>query len=243
MVDEGLSREEACRRIYIIDIDGLIHFSSMGITDAQKPYIQPQTALSNWKIHSDHISLMDVMANAHPTILIGVSAQGGAFNKDVIEEMARHTDRPIIFPLSNPTSKAECTPQEAIEWTRGKAIIATGSPFSPVVFEGKTYKIGQCNNVYIFPGVGLGALGSEASQVTEGMFLEAARMLASHSPALKDPTASLFPPIEEVRAVSRKIALAVAQKGCEENVAKCTDIKKGIESHVWDPHYPTYKSV
>ncbi len=241
MVDDGLSREEASKRIYLIDIDGLIHFNSKNITDAQRPYVQPQSQVTNWKIHSDHISLLDVVANAHPTILIGVSAQGGAFNKEVIEEMARHTARPILFPLSNPTSKAECTPQEAIEWTHGKAIVATGSPFSPVVFEGKTYKIGQCNNVYIFPGVGLGALGSEASQVTEGMFLAAARMLASHSPALKDPTASLFPPIEEVRSVSRQIALAVAKRACEEKVARCSDFKKGIESHVWEPSYPIYQ--
>jgi malate dehydrogenase (oxaloacetate-decarboxylating) len=240
MIDEGLSKEEACKRIYIIDIHGLIHFNSKGTTDSQKPYMQPRSQVTHWQLHSEHISLMDVVANAHPTILIGVSAQGGAFTQEIIQEMARHTERPIIFPLSNPTSKAECTPQEAIEWTDGKAIVATGSPFSPVEYKGKTYKIGQCNNVYIFPGVGLGALGSEASQVTDGMFLVAARTLASHSPVLKDPTASLFPPIGEVRAISRKIALAVAKKGCEENVARCTDIKKGIESHIWEPHYPIY---
>lgn len=240
MIDEGSSQEEACKQIYLIDIDGLIHFNSKEISDAQKPYMQPQAQLAHWNIHSDHISLLDVVANAHPTILIGVSAQGGAFNKTVIEEMARHTDRPIIFPLSNPTSKAECTPQEAIEWTKGQAIIATGSPFSPVVYQGKTYKISQCNNVYIFPGVGLGALGAQATQVTDGMFLEASRILASFSPALKDPIASLFPPIEEVQEVSRKIAYAVAKKACEEKVAQTSDIKKGIEAHIWEPHYPQY---
>jgi malate dehydrogenase (oxaloacetate-decarboxylating) len=241
MVDEGLSHEDACRRIYIIDIDGLIHFNSKEISAHQKPYVQPQSELTHWKIHSDHISLLDVVTNIHPTILIGVSAQGGAFNKEVIEEMARHTARPILFPLSNPTSKAECTPQEAIEWTQGKAIVATGSPFSPVVYEGKTYKIGQCNNVYIFPGVGLGALGAEASKVTDGMFLAAARTLSRLSPALKDPTASLFPPIEQVRSASRQIALSVAKKACEERVAGGIDYKKGIESHIWEPHYPTYR--
>jgi len=242
MVDEGLSREEACLRIYLIDIDGLIHFSSTHINDAQRPYVQPQSALKDWKLHTEHVSLLDVVTNAHPTILIGVCAQGGAFTKEIIEEMARHVERPVIFPLSNPTSKAECTAEEAIQWTHGKALIATGSPFQPVEYKGKTTQIGQCNNVYIFPGIGLGALASQASKVTDGMFLEAARTLSSFSPALKDPTASLFPKIEEVRKVSREIAKAVAKKACLEKVAKIplSDIEKEIEAHVWEPHYSKY---
>lgn len=242
MIDEGSSPEEARRHIYVIDIDGLVHFSSKHVTDTQKPYIQSQTQLKDWKIHSDHISLLDVISNAHPTVLIGVSAQGGSFNKEVITEMALHTERPIILPLSNPTSKAECTPHEAIEWTKGKAIVATGSPFPPVHYSENTYHITQCNNVYIFPGLGLGALGAQATEITDGMFLEAARTLAKFSPAIKDPRASLFPSIEEVRSVSYQIALAVAKKACEENVAKSplSEIKKGIEAHIWEPHYPTY---
>lgn len=240
LIAEGLSLEEARAKIYVIDIDGLIHFSSKHVTEMQKPYIQSQARLKSWKIHSDHISLLDVIVNAHPTILIGVSAQGGAFNQPIIEEMARYTERPIILPLSNPTSKAECTPEQAIEWTRGHAIVATGSPFPPVEYQGKTYHISQCNNVYIFPGLGLGALGSGAKEITEGMFLEAARTLAKFSPAIKDPTASLFPSIEEARSVSYKIALAVAKKASDEGVAAVSDIKKGIEAHVWDPKYPVY---
>jgi len=239
---EGLSNEEACRRIYMVDIDGLIHFSSKNIHDAQKPYVQPQSALKGWKVSSDYISLLDVCINARPTILVGVCAQSGAFTREIIEEMCRHSERPIIFPMSNPTSKAECTAEEAIHWTKGKGVIATGSPFPPVVYEGKTHTISQCNNVYIFPGLGLGALSSQATQVTEGMFLEAARTLSTFSPALKDPTASLFPKIEEVRSVSRKIATAVAKKACEENVARIapSEIEKAIEAHVWEPRYPKY---
>lgn len=240
LIAEGLSLEEARAKIYVIDIDGLIHFSSKHVTEMQKPYVQLQAALKSWKIHSDHISLLDVIVNAHPTILIGVSAQGGAFNQQIIEEMARNTERPIILPLSNPTSKAECTPEQAIEWTRGHAIVATGSPFPPVEYQGKTYHISQCNNVYIFPGLGLGALGSGAKEITEGMFLEAARTLAKFSPAIKDPTASLFPSIEEARSVSHKIALAVAKKAAEEGVATVSDIKKGVEAHIWEPKYPVY---
>jgi malate dehydrogenase (oxaloacetate-decarboxylating) len=243
LIAEGLSLEEARAKIYVIDIDGLIHFSSKHVTEMQKPYIQSQARLKSWKIHSDHISLLDVIVNAHPTILIGVSAQGGAFNQQIIEEMARYTERPIILPLSNPTSKAECTPEQAIEWTRGHAIVATGSPFPPVEYQGKTYQISQCNNVYIFPGLGLGALGSGAKEITEGMFLEAARTLAKFSPAIKDPTASLFPSIEEARSVSHKIALAVAKKASDEGVATVSDIKKGIEAHIWDPKYPVYSKA
>lgn len=242
MVDEGVPKEQACSRIYLIDVDGLIHFSSKQIFDPQKPYIQPQAALKDWKIHSDHISLQDVVSNAQPTILIGVCGQGGAFTKEVIVEMARHTDRPIIFPLSNPTSRAEATPEDILTWTQGKAIIATGSPFPPVTYQGKSHRIGQCNNVYVFPGVGLGALGCQAKQVTDGMFLAAAKTLAACSPALKDPSASLFPPIEEVRTTCRKIALAVAKQACAEKVAQVSlsSLEEGIAAHVWEPHYPKY---
>ncbi len=243
LIDEGLSKEEACRKIYIVDIDGLIHIHSPNIHESQRPYAQPRSAIDHWKIaNPSYISLEDVVAHVHPTILIGVSAQGGAFTKDIIEEMARHQERPIVFPLSNPTSKAECTPEELIQWTNGKAIIATGSPFQPVHYQGKTYHIGQCNNVYIFPGVGLGALAAEAVHLTDEIFLEAARTLASHSPAVKDPTASLFPSIEEVRGVSRKVAFAVARKAREEKLSNLSDseIEKRLEALVWTPAYPNY---
>ncbi len=242
MVDEGLDREEAHRRIFLIDIEGLIHFSTPHVDERQRPYVQPQKAVQGWNIRSERISLLDVVSQAHPTILIGVSAQAGAFTQEIIAEMARHTERPIIFPLSNPTSKAECTPEELIQWTKGKALLATGSPFPPVTYQGKTDQISQCNNVYIFPGMGLGALAAQATQITDEMFLEAARTLASFSPALHSPTASLFPQIEEVRKVSQQIALAVARQACKEKVAKIapSEIEKEIAAHVWEPHYPRY---
>ncbi len=241
MVDEGLSIEEARGRIYLIDVDGLIHFGSKNLNDNQKIYMQPQSRIKDWKV-SSHISLFDVMANAKPSILIGVCAQGGAFTQDVIQEMYRYTKRPIIFPLSNPTTKAECTPDEAIQWTEGKAIIATGSPFPPVVFRGHTYPITQCNNVYIFPGLGLGSLAAKAMHITEGMLLTAARELVKYSPALKNPHALLFPKIEDVRKISRKIAYAVAKKACDEGVGKCLlkDLEKEISERIWEPRYPKY---
>ncbi|OGN64503.1 MAG: NAD-dependent malic enzyme [Chlamydiae bacterium RIFCSPHIGHO2_12_FULL_49_9] len=242
MREEGLSEEEAYSRIYIIDVDGLIHFNSQHLGDALLPYQKTQNQLKSWKIaNSNHISFQETIKNGKITVLIGVCAQTGAFTKEIIQEMSLHTQRPIVFPLSNPTSKAECTPQELIEWTDGKAIVATGSPFQPVQHRGKTYKIGQCNNVYIFPGVGLGALAARAKEVTDGMFLEAARALASFSPALKNPAESLFPRIEEVREVSRQIAVRVAQKAASEGISSATaEIEKNIQSLVWEPHYPKY---
>lgn len=246
LIEEGLSEKEARGRIYLIDVDGLLHFNSPRVYDSQRPYLQPRTAIEAWKIaNAEFISLQDVVNNAHPTILIGVSAQGGAFTKEIIEEMLKYTKRPIVFPLSNPTSKAECTPQELIEWTEGQAIIATGSPFQPVQYKGKSYHIGQCNNVYIFPGVGLGALAAEASHLTDSIFLEAARTLSAASPALKDPTASLFPAIEEVRGVSRKVALAVAKKAIEEKLSNLSmkEIEERMRTLSWEPRYPQYVTI
>lgn len=213
MAAEGLPREKAARQIYIIDIDGLLYGHDT----------------KNWDVADQKkITLEEVVVNAKPTVLIGVCAQKGAFTESIVKEMARHTERPIIFPLSNPTSKAECTPAELIEWTDGKAIIATGSPFDPVSYQGKTYHIGQCNNVYIFPGVGVGAIAAKSSEVTDEMFLTGAWMLAAHSPALKDPTASLFPTIEEARGVAREIAIAVSKN------------EKAVDALMWEPAYPIY---
>ncbi len=242
MVGDGLSLEEARKRIYLIDVNGLIHFGTKNMTEAQKPYAHALAEIKDWKAHSENISLLDVINNAKPSVLIGVCAQGGAFTQEIIQAMYSHVKKPIIFPLSNPTTRAECTPEEAIQWTKGNAIIATGSPFAPVTYEGKTHHITQCNNVYIFPGLGLGALASGATKVTDGMFLTAARTLAKYAPALKDPCAPLFPSIPDARAVARKIALAVAQKACEDGVAKCPvkDLEKEIEARAWDPHYPKY---
>lgn len=244
MVAGGLSQEEAAGRIYMVDRNGLIHFNSPPHhLDGPFPYVQPHHHLTNWKAANfDHITMEEVIINAQPTILIGVSAQSGAFTQSCVEKMLSYTKRPIIFPLSNPTSKAEATPQELIEWTKGQAIIATGSPFMPVLFEGKTYKIAQCNNVYIFPSMGLGALAAEASQITSGMFLQAAETLASLSPALKDPTASLFPDISEVRSITRKIAAAIAQKAIEDKVSSIdpSTIQERIEKLIWKPSYPRF---
>jgi malate dehydrogenase (oxaloacetate-decarboxylating) len=241
MMQEGLSHQEALQRLFVIDSHGLLHTNSSRAFEHQKPILHPYEGVRGWaaSMRVDEITLMDVIEKAHPTILIGVCGQSGVFTKEIITNMAKHTERPIVFPLSNPTSQAECTPKELIEWTKGKAIIATGSPFAPVDYQGKKFSIAQCNNAYIFPGIGLGALAAKASQVTDGMFLEAARVLASFSPALKNPAAGLFPTIEEVRATSRNIAIGVAKQAILERVAKISSaqIEKRVDELMWSPSY------
>ena len=149
----------------------------------------------------------------HPTVLIGTSAQPGAFTEEIIREMARHTERPIIFPLSNPTSKSEASPADLISWTEGRALVATGSPYGNVFYNGREIPIGQCNNAFIFPGVGLGVIACGSRRVTNEMFVAAARALARFSPALEDPYGSLFPALENVRVISRDVAVEVALRG------------------------------
>ena len=231
---KGLTKQDALERIYIVDKYGLIHSNSPEIHENQKTFVKQAQSIKNWNVPNfDFITLEEVVQHARPTVLIGVSAQTGAFSQKVIEMMASYVDRPVILPLSNPTSKVEATPSEIIEWTKGRAIIATGSPFQPVVYGEKTFHIPQCNNVYIFPGVGLGSLASGASQVTEGMFLEAAETLANFSPK------TIFPPIEEVAHLSRKIAVAVALQAIKDGVSIASDgsIESLIDERFWHPSY------
>jgi malate dehydrogenase (oxaloacetate-decarboxylating) len=239
MVAQGVEEKKARSQIFVVDLAGLLHTNLTAFDEQQRPFLQAFEALRSWKlVNSSHISLLDVIKNVHPTVLIGVSGQGGAFTEELVKEMAKAVDRPIIFPLSNPTSKAEATPDELIRWSEGRAIVATGSPFVPVVYEGKTYTIGQCNNVYIFPGIGLGVLAAGAREVTDGMFRVASETLAAFSPALQEGTASLFPPFERVRDVSIEIARAVATQAEKEGVAPHRDIEKELTDRIWVPSYP-----
>jgi malate dehydrogenase (oxaloacetate-decarboxylating) len=181
-----------------------------------------------------------VVKNVHPTVLIGTSAQAGAFTESIVREMSSHTERPAIFPLSNPTSKCEATPADLLAWTDGKALIATGSPFEPVTHCDRTIAIGQCNNSFIFPGVGLGIIASGARRVTNEMFVAAARVLSKFSPALNDPTAPLYPSLENVRSVSKDVAVAVAAEAQRAGLAEPhseEETLKLIEDTMWQPHY------
>ncbi len=244
MKEEGMSEEEAYQKFYVVDIHGLIHDRMQSMDPHQRKFARSFDEISGWKGGKDTvITLLDVVKNARPTILIGVSTQAGAFTEEVVKAMAQHTERPVIFPLSNPTANSEANPADLIAWTEGKAIIATGSPFSPIAYQGRTYPIAQCNNVYIFPGIGLGVIASGARYVSDRMFLKAARVLSAHSPLLKDPFAPLFPAFETLRPICREIAIAVAEVAQEEGHAARTsrsEIEKSVDQTMWYPDYPAY---
>ncbi|HEX2578899.1 MAG TPA: NAD-dependent malic enzyme, partial [Rhabdochlamydiaceae bacterium] len=247
MVGAGISKERALQELYIIDIHGLVHQGHqdlMGIPTHQKLFARPQTEISKWKVpNKSMITLLDVVKQVHPTVLIGVSAQPGVFNEEVITTMAHYVERPIIFPLSNPTSKSEAHPADLLQWTKGKAIIATGSPFGEVAYEGKKIQIAQCNNVYIYPGIGLGVIACKAKEVSETMFYKAAEILSQHSPMLKAPQGTLFPSFEQLREISREIALAVVKVAQEEGLSPKTDEKtrkKMVNAAIWEPVYKTF---
>ena len=241
MMDEGLSNAEARKRIYMVDRYGLLHSDMDGLMAFQERLAQDHATVSSWSSSGDgSISLMDVVKNGMPSILIGVSGQKGLFTEEVIREMAKNVDQPIIFPLSNPTSKAEAVPADILEWTDGKALIGTGSPFDPVTYKGEVHHIAQSNNTYIFPGVGLGVLACEATRVTDKMFMASSKALAELSPALENPHAALLPPVSDIRSVSRAVALAVAKQAVAEKVAPSftdAELEQRIDERFWIPSY------
>ena len=200
--------------------------------------------MASWKCDNGNmISLKDVIKNLHPNALLGVSAQPGLFTEELIREMASHVDKPIIMPLSNPISRSEAVPESIMKWTNDKAVIGTGSPFGNIMKNGKPFRVDQTNNVYIFPGMGLGLIATKAKMVTDKMFMAAAQALASCSPAKKDPQANLLPPLETVRDVSYKVALAVAKEAVKSNLAdpmSDEQLERCIRSHIWEPDYVTY---
>lgn len=238
---EGLSQAAARARIWLLDSRGLVHTGRTDLEASKQTYAQPVKSLSGWQLVTpSQFTLLDVVANVRPTVLIGTSAQTGAFSEAVVREMASHVERPIIFPLSNPTSKCEGRPGDLLEWTDGRALVATGSPFPPVTYKGRTFQIGQCNNSFIFPGVGLGILASGATRVTNEMFVAAALVLSEASPALSNPFASLYPPLETVGEISRAVALAVALEAQRSGVAEKTslaELEERINEKIWRPHH------
>jgi len=245
MTDEGgITEEEARKLFYIVDRTGLLHDKKEKLAEEQRPFAQDRQKLASWKVNDpDAISLEEVIENAHPTILIGVSTQGGAFTESMIRKMNSHVERPVIFPLSNPTSCCEAKPADLIKWTSGEAIISTGSPFEPVAHDGNLYHIAQCNNVYIFPGVGIGLIGSKARYASDNVFITAAKVLSDYSPMLKDPYAPLFPTLDRLREVTREIGIAVAKVVIEEGHSPLTStdgIEKIIDDAIWVPNYPFY---
>ena len=245
MRDAGVSEREAAARFFMVDRDGLLVEGMTGLAPFQLPFLQKKPAVESWKLdHPDKIALLDVVRNARPTVLIGVSGQAGAFSEPVVRAMAEANDRPVIFPLSNPTSREEATPADIEAWTKGRALIGVGSPFPPILRDGERFKIDQTNNSYIFPGVGLGALAVGARRVSDGMFMAAAKALAAASPARDNPKHNLLPPVTGLRDVAVTVALAVALQAHKEGLTTdvSTDqIEPRIRAKVWTPAYVPYR--
>ncbi|MCX4192085.1 NAD-dependent malic enzyme [Methylophaga sp. OBS1] len=246
MCREGLTEEAARTRIYMVDKAGLLTKSMSGLYDAQARLAQYDNAISNWSVTSDFISLEQVVEQARPTILIGVSGQPGLFTESLIKTMQQHCEMPVIFPLSNPSSRVEALPADLIRWTGGKAIIATGSPFDPVEFEGREFVISQCNNSYIFPGIGLAVVAGGISRVTKEMMMVASEVLANNSPLSTDNSSALLPPLSSVRELSQAIAFAVIRIAQEQDLAAQSDeqsVQEAIENTVWNAQYRQYRRV
>jgi malate dehydrogenase (oxaloacetate-decarboxylating) len=245
MARRGLSEAEARSRFYLVDRHGLLLDDMEPLPSFQQKLVQPRGRIAGWKlVNPDSVGLLDVIVNARPTILIGISGEPGLFTEEIVREMARNTSRPIIFPLSNPNSRSEAKPQDLLEWTGGRAIIATGSSFPDVRFQGREIPIAQCNNSYVFPAIGLGVLASRARRVTGGMFMAAAEALAESSPTRRDPKAALLPALRDIQQVTRTIAHAVAQQAQRDGVADSIPPEKlelQLAANFWTPAYPTLR--
>jgi malate dehydrogenase (oxaloacetate-decarboxylating) len=238
MIAEGLSAEEATRRFWCVDVHGLLT-NDLGdrLHDYQAAYARPVAEIKTWKA-SKPIHLADVVRQVQPTMLIGTSGSSGAFTETIVRDMARHTERPIIFPLSSPSPHVEATPADLIAWTDGRALIATGSPFTPVTHKGITHVVGQASNAMLYPGLGLGAIVARARLISVGMLAAAANALSSLV-AVRLPGASLLPHVDDLRTVTVTVAVAVAEAALAEGLAgaKLPDIVQQMEDAMWQPYY------
>ncbi|PKM20101.1 MAG: NAD-dependent malic enzyme [Gammaproteobacteria bacterium HGW-Gammaproteobacteria-15] len=246
MVAEGISEAQARSQIYMIDRFGLLTDTTPGLRDFQQALAQSSTAITDWSYSSEFPSLLDVMNCAQPGILIGVSGQAGLFTEPVVRAMKKGCAMPIIFPLSNPSRQVEATPEQVINWTEGDVIIATGSPFAPVAYNGRLYPIAQCNNSYIFPGIGLGVIASKARLISDEMLREASKTLAAASPKANSGEGGLLPAFTELSALSKQIAFNVAKVAMQQGLALELDdamLLQKIEDNFWLPQYRQYKRV
>jgi len=246
MMNQGLSEKEARSRFYLVDRNGLIHDDMKDLLSFQQPFAQSKETIVNWKLnHSQNITLDEVVTNAKPTILLGFSAQPNQFTESMVRFMATYCAHPIILPLSNPTSRVEAVPHDLLQWTDGKALVATGSPFDPVTINGKKIAIAQCNNSYIFPGMGLAVVAGNIKRVTDGMMMAAAIALSELAPAIKTKGGRLLPALSLCREVSQHIAKAVIIQAIkEDHASKCSEdqIEKQIQDTMWFPAYQSLRS-
>jgi malate dehydrogenase (oxaloacetate-decarboxylating) len=239
MVTEGLSEQAALERIWVVDVVGLLTADRTDLSDAQRRFAQPTARVAGWGL-SEPAQLADVVHHVDVGVLLGLSTATGAFTEDIVRELAGKTERPIIFPLSNPTSRAEARPSDLDQWTDGRALIATGSPFAPVKRNGVERPIAQCNNVYIFPAMGLAVTAAQATRVTDEMMRVAAAALGDESPALADPDQPLLPAWPDVPEIAVRIAHAVAVQAVSDGVApkrSGEELNQRITEVRWIPEY------
>jgi malate dehydrogenase (oxaloacetate-decarboxylating) len=249
LVDSGMSDRQARARFYAVDKDGLLVEGMDGLSKEKTGFARAKSEVEGWARGEHGIGLLEVVERVRPTVLIGVSGQAGAFNEDVVRAMTRGLQkdgravRPMILPLSNPTSRCEAAPSDVIRWSEGRAIVGTGSPFAPVEFEGQVVKVAQTNNSYIFPGMALGIVSSRAKRVSEGMMMAAAKTLAEMSPTRGNPNGALLPPLETLRAVSLKVALALGLQAADEGLAevKGEAFVEAVHENIWEPVYLPYR--
>jgi malate dehydrogenase (oxaloacetate-decarboxylating) len=242
--DRGVSQKQARSRFYGIDRHGLISTDSKDLRPEQRAYAREEAEVRGWRGPSGEIDLLDVVRNVKPSVLIGVSGQAGAFTEPAVREMAKHTGRPVIFPLSNPTSRSEAAPQDLMDWTEGRALIGTGTAFEPANVGGKKVYIAQTNNSYIFPGLALGIIASKARRVTDRMVKAAAQELVRNLPTKKDRQASLLPPLSEARQLARLVGQAVGRQALEDGQAQIADedaLNRELSANIWRPVYVPYE--
>jgi len=244
MISEGISPRQARSQIFMVDRFGLLTQGMEDLRDFQQKLVQSQIAIDSWQIDGDYPSLVEVMHGAQPDILIGVSGQAGLFSEDVIKAMKQHCAMPIVFPLSNPSRQVEATPSQVINWTQGNVIIATGSPFAAIEYQGKTFPIAQCNNSYIFPGIGLGVVSANISRISDKMLQVASETLAAASPLANTGAGELLPPLTGIAQLSKDIAFAVAKVAYEQGLAlelPDEELRLSIEQNFWQPEYRQYR--
>jgi len=246
MVSEGLTDQKARSQVFMVDRHGLLTEGMEDLRDFQQVLVQQHADLADWSYSGEYASLRDVMNCAKPDILIGVSGVAGLFTEAVIKAMKKHCELPIIMPLSNPIKQIEARPEKIIEWTEGKVIIATGSPFKPIEYRGNIYPVAQCNNSYIFPGIGLGVLASRAKRISDDMLRVASETLAAASPLANTGSGGILPPLTSLAELSKRIAFAVAKVAMAQGHALEMDdevLKAKIDANFWKPEYRQYKRV
>jgi malate dehydrogenase (oxaloacetate-decarboxylating) len=246
MCTEGSSDAAARRRIYMVDRDGLLTDGMPGLRDFQQKLVQGKEELANWSCAGEYPSLPEVISNAKPGVLIGVSGQAGLFTEEVVRGMKAHSELPIIFPLSNPSKQVEARPEQVLEWTDGEVIIATGSPFGTVSYQGRDHPIAQCNNAYTFPGIGLGVVAAGATRVSDAMLMATSAALAEASPLASSGGGALLPPLADIAQLSRVIAFEVGKVAQQEGLAPESteeELRLSIERNFWKAEYRAYKRV